>query len=147
LSEVLVSQRATLALDDAAVCDLLLRAMALLAVDHEVSVLAVDEVEMAELNEQYRDMAGATDVLSFALNEGKGGEAQDYWLGDIVVCPEVAARQATKAGHSAAHETCWLLIHGLLHLLGYDHERGAAEARLMRDKEQWLLSNLLIDPT
>jgi rRNA maturation RNase YbeY len=143
LSEVLVSQRATLALDGAAVRDLLLRAMGLLAVDHEVSVLAVDEAEMAELNHSYRGKTGPTDVLSFALNEGEGGEAQEYWLGDIVVCPAVAARQAAEAGHSAERETCWLLVHGLLHLLGYDHERGAAEARIMRDKEQWLLSNLL----
>jgi len=147
LSEVLISQRATLAMDEAAVCDLLLRAMALLAVDHEVSVLAVDEVEMADLNDQYRHKTGPTDVLSFALNEGEGGEAQEYWLGDIVLCPVVAARQAATAGHSAARETCWLLIHGLLHLLGYDHERGAAEARRMRDKEQWLLSNLLSEAT
>ncbi|MGD2064604.1 MAG: rRNA maturation RNase YbeY [Nitrospirota bacterium] len=140
---MLVSQRATLALDGAAVRDLLLRAMGLLAVDHEVSVLAVDAAEMAELNHSYRGKTGPTDVLSFALNEGEGGEAQEYWLGDIVVCPAVAARQAAEAGHSAERETCWLLVHGLLHLLGYDHERGAAEARIMRDKEQWLLSNLL----
>ena len=144
---MLVSQRATLALDDAAVRDLLLRAMALLGVDHEVSVLAVDEAEMAALNEQYRGKAGPTDVLSFALNEGEGGQAQDYWLGDIVVCPAVATRQAVGAGRSAARETRWLLIHGLLHLLGYDHERGAADARLMRDKEQWLLSNLPSEAT
>lgn len=147
MSEVLVSQRATLALDEAAVRDLLLRAMALLAVDHEVSVLAVDEAEMAQLNHTYREKSGPTDVLSFALNEGEEGEAQDYWLGDIVVCPAVAARQAARAGHAAERETCWLLIHGLLHLLGYDHERGRDEARRMRDQEQWLLSNLLNEPS
>jgi rRNA maturation RNase YbeY len=143
LSEVLVSQRVPLALEEDVVRDLLLRAMALLEVDHEVSVLAVDEGEMALLNEQYRGKSGPTDVLSFALNEGEGGEAQEYWLGDIVVCPAVAVRQAARAGCSVERETCWLLLHGLLHLLGYDHERGAAEARMMRDKEQWLLSNLL----
>jgi rRNA maturation RNase YbeY len=146
LSEVLLTERVPLAVPPDVVRAFLLRAMTLLEVDHEVSVLAVDEQEMAELNEAYRHKAGPTDVLSFALNEGEEGGEQGYWLGDIVICPGVAARQAAAAGSPPDRETYWLLAHGLLHLLGYDHERSAAEAQIMRDKEQWLLSNLL-DPT
>ena len=144
---MLLTERVPLAVPAAAVRSFLLRAMTLLGVDHEVSVLAVDEGEMAELNETYRHKGGPTDVLSFALNEGQGEGTQEYWLGDIVVCPAVAARHAAAAGISPQRETSWLLVHGLLHLLGYDHERGVREARIMRDKEQWLLTNLLSDPT
>ena len=147
MSEVLLTERAPMAVPPTTVRAFLLRAMALLDVDHEVSVLAVDETEMAELNRTYRHKNGPTDVLSFALNEGEEGGAQGYWLGDIVICPAVAARQAAAAGDPPDRETYWLLVHGLLHLLGYDHERGEVEAHLMRDKEQWLLSNLLSDPS
>jgi len=143
---VLLTERAPMAVSPAAVRAFLLRAMTLLEVDHEVSVLAVDEVEMAELNQSYRHKSGPTDVLSFALNEGEGEGTQGYWLGDIVICPPVAARQAAEAGYPPDRETYWLLVHGLLHLLGHDHERSDVEAQVMRDKEQWLLSNLVTDP-
>ncbi len=121
---------------------LLSEAMRLLAVDHEVSVTAVEEAEMAELNLGYRGRAGSTDVLSFALNEGEGGAVADYWLGDIVVCPPVAARHAEEAGRPVADEMRWVLVHGLLHLLGYDHEGDAEAARAMREKERWLLDQI-----
>lgn len=143
---MLLTERAPMAVPPAAVRAFLLRAMALLEVDHEVSVLAVDEAEMAELNRSYRHRRGPTDVLSFALNEGEGEGTQGYWLGDIVICPPVAARQAAAAGYPPDRETYWLLVHGLLHLLGHDHERSDVEAHVMRDKEQWLLSNLVTDP-
>jgi len=116
--------------------------MGLLGVDYEVSVTAVEEAEMAELNQGYRGREGSTDVLSFALNEGEGGEVGGYWLGDIVVCPAVAARHAAEVGRPVADEVRWVLIHGLLHLLGYDHERGGSEARDMREREQWLLNQI-----
>jgi len=121
---------------------LLAEAMRLLGVDHEVSVTAVEEGEMAELNQGYRGREGSTDVLSFALNEGEGGKVGDYWLGDIVVCPAVATRHAQEAGRPVAEEVRWVLIHGLLHLLGYDHEGDAEAARTMREKERWLLDQI-----
>ena len=90
-----------MAVSPAVVRAFLLRAMALLDVDHEVSVLAVDEVEMAELNRNYRHKSGPTDVLSFALNEGEGEGAQGYWLGDIVICPSFYAIVSVRNNTSA----------------------------------------------
>lgn len=139
---VLLTENTPLGLAVGEVERLLSEAMRLLGVDHEVSVTAVDEAEMAGLNQSYRGREGSTDVLSFALNEGEGGEVADYWLGDIVVCPAVAARHAHEAARPVAAEVRWVLIHGLLHLLGYDHERDAEAERVMREKEQWLLDQI-----
>ncbi|HBB41353.1 MAG: rRNA maturation RNase YbeY [Nitrospirae bacterium CG18_big_fil_WC_8_21_14_2_50_70_55] len=142
MATILLTEKTPLGLAAGAVDHLLREALRLLGADHEVSVTAVGEAEMAELNRSYRGLEGATDVLSFALNEGEGGGVGDYWLGDIVVCPAVAARHAHEAKRPVAEEVRWVLIHGLLHLLGYDHERDAAAARLMREKEQWLLHQI-----
>jgi probable rRNA maturation factor len=91
----------------------------------ELSILIVDEVEMAVLHEKYMDEPGSTDVLSFPMDELRAGSAQEPssegMLGDIVLCPEVAARQAQVAGHSFEAEFRLLLTHGILHLLGHDH--------------------------
>ncbi|RMF87946.1 MAG: rRNA maturation RNase YbeY, partial [Nitrospirae bacterium] len=73
---------------------------------------------------------------------GGGGEVADYWLGDIVVCPAVVRRHAQEAGRTPAEEGRWVLVHGLLHLLGYDHERSPEEARAMRERERWLLERI-----
>jgi len=142
MATILLTERTPLPLAAGEAERLLTEAMRLLGVDHEVSVTAVEEAEMAELNQGYRGREGSTDVLSFALNEGEGGEVGGYWLGDIVVCPAVAARHAREAGRPVADEVRWVLIHGLLHLLGYDHERDAEAARTMREKERWLLDQI-----
>jgi rRNA maturation RNase YbeY len=71
--------------------------------------------------------------------EGPFGEVRPELLGDIVISVPVAEKQARAAGHSLAREIELLLVHGLLHLLGYDHERGPAEARRMRSRERMLL--------
>lgn len=142
MAAILLTENTPLRLPAGEAERLLMTAMELLGVDHEVSVTAVAEAEMAELNQGYRGREGSTDVLSFALNEGEGGEVGGYWLGDIVVCPAVAARHAAEAGRPVAEEVRWVLIHGLLHLLGYDHERGGSEARAMREREEWLLNRI-----
>lgn len=94
----------------------------------ELSILLVDAEYMAELNHRWMGSDGPTDVLAFPMedgtidtgpNEAVGGEPT--LLGDVVLCPEVAARQAALAGHSTADELHMLTIHGVLHLLGYDH--------------------------
>ncbi|MCL6538097.1 MAG: rRNA maturation RNase YbeY [Acidothermus sp.] len=95
----------------------------------ELSVLLVDEAEMSALHERWMDEPGPTDVLSFPMDELRPGridaeidpDAEPAMLGDVVLCPTVAARQARAAGHSPQEELELLLVHGILHLLGYDH--------------------------
>jgi probable rRNA maturation factor len=86
----------------------------------EISLSFVDVQEMEELHIKWMDEAGPTDVLSFPMDmpESKG---EVVTLGDIVISPAVAAKQATDAGHSVEHEIYILATHGLLHILGYDH--------------------------
>jgi len=97
---------------------------------------------MRTLNSRYRAQDRTTDVLSFSLREGRFPDIQTQMLGDIVIAVPVAARQAGEEGHSFAREIDRLLVHGLAHLLGYDHERGPREARRMKKKEQQLLESL-----
>ena len=91
----------------------------------EVSLYLVDEERMTELHVEYMDEPGPTDVLSFPMDELRAGTAAhpvpEGLLGDIVICPQVAAAQAVTAGHSTADEMRLLLTHGMLHLLGHDH--------------------------
>jgi probable rRNA maturation factor len=94
---------------------------------------------MRTLNKQYRGKNGTTDVLSFSMLEGPFIDVRPELLGDIAISIPVAEKQARAAGHSLAREIELLLVHGLLHLLGYDHEHSPAEARRMRRKEQMLL--------
>jgi len=99
---------------------------------------------MRTLNEQYRGKRGTTDVLSFPMLEGPFPDLQPELLGDIVISIPVAEKQARDAGHSLAREIETLLVHGLLHLVGYDHEQGRTEARRMRRKERMLLKRLTL---
>jgi probable rRNA maturation factor len=86
----------------------------------EISLTFVDVTEMEELHIKWMDESGPTDVLSFPMDlpEQKG---EAVTLGDIVIAPAVAAKQAADAGHSVEHEIYILATHGLLHILGYDH--------------------------
>jgi len=97
---------------------------------------------MRSLNSTYRGKATTTDVLSFSLREGKFAHIQPEMLGDIVISLPRAERQALAAGHSISREVERLLIHGLLHLLGYDHEQNTKDARRMERKERQLLERL-----
>jgi len=91
----------------------------------ELCIKLVDEDTIAELNEQWMDKPGPTDVLAFPMDELRPGlvdeEPEEGVLGDLVVCPAVAARQAGDAGHDRSDEIELLTVHGILHLLGYDH--------------------------
>jgi len=92
----------------------------------ELSVLIVDAEAMATLHKQWMDLDGPTDVMAFpmdTLDDKPGMEAAPgpALLGDVILCPEVAARQAEAAGHSTDSELFLLTTHGVLHLLGYDH--------------------------
>ncbi|MFW6255263.1 MAG: rRNA maturation RNase YbeY [Candidatus Sumerlaeota bacterium] len=113
----------------------------------ETSVLFLDNAEMRELNRDYRKIDRPTDVLAFAMMEGDDELPPDpdspLILGDIVISLERAKEQADERGHSLRRETALLLIHGCLHLLGYDHETGdKKEAAKMRKQEQECLEML-----
>ena len=108
----------------------------------ELSVLLVDEQAMAELHERWMGEPGPTDVLAFPMDElrppplggSRSGEpdpgGDPGLLGDVVLCPQVAAVQAKQAGHSTQEELELLCVHGILHLLGYDHADPDEEAEM-----------------
>lgn len=110
---------------------------ALRLVDAELSVLLVSDRTIRRLNRDWRGADRPTDVLSFAQQEGAGA-APDGLLGDVVISVDTARRQARERGWPIGEEAERLLIHGVLHLLGYDHERSATEARRMRRRERAL---------
>lgn len=91
----------------------------------EFSVLFVDEERIQEINREYRKIDKATDVISFALNDERellqDFEELAFHLGDILICIDIAEKQAEEYGHSYEREMCFLVIHGFLHLVGYDH--------------------------
>ncbi len=87
----------------------------------EVFIRFIDEPAMTELHLRWMNLDGPTDVMSFPMDELKPGQDEAGMLGDIVICPGVAAEQAKAAGHSLSDEILLLTAHGLLHLMGYDH--------------------------
>jgi probable rRNA maturation factor len=109
--------------------------------DAELSLLLVSDAVMRELNRDWRGKDRPTDVLSFAQAEGSGG-APAGLLGDVVISIDTARRQAAERAASLGSELDRLLIHGVLHLLGYDHERSPAEARRMQRRERALARRL-----
>ena len=113
----------------------------------ELSVLLVDERTMTELHERWMGEPGPTDVLSFPMDELRpphmdGGRTEHgpdpSLLGDVVLCPSVAAAQATQAGHSTQDELELLCVHGILHLLGYDHAEPEEHAAMFGLQKQLL---------
>lgn len=107
----------------------------------ELSVALVDDPEIQRLNARHRRKDRPTDVLAFAQREGEG-VLETSLLGDVVISLPTAARQAAKRDASLEDELRVLLVHGILHLLGYDHERSPAEARRMFRKSRQVLSAL-----
>ena len=91
----------------------------------ELCIKAVDEATIAELNEQWMEKEGPTDVLAFPMDELRPGlvdeEPEEGVLGDLVLCPAIAVQQGAAAGHGTEAEIELLTVHGILHLLGYDH--------------------------
>ena len=118
------------------------RLLELLGVDGELSIALIGDAEMHVLNRDYRAKDRPTDVLAFALREGEDAAVHPDVLGDVVISLDTAARQAAARGHTPAEEVRILLAHGVLHLLGYDHERSPAEARRMFGKQRALLARL-----
>lgn len=96
----------------------------------ELSILLCDDSTIHALNRDFRHKDKPTDVLAFAMREGEGGDLAGGILGDVVISLDTARRQAAERGHAIASEITFLLAHGLLHLIGYDH-RNDAEERVM----------------
>ncbi|SDF06229.1 rRNA maturation RNase YbeY [Sporomusa acidovorans] len=117
----------------------------------EVSVVLADDEYIHQLNRQYRQKDSPTDVLSFAMNDQCAGDQEpeiaetpediEILLGDIVISLETASRQAQEFGHSLERELAYLTVHGMLHLLGYDHE-AEKDRTEMRQEEEYILSLL-----
>lgn len=109
----------------------------------EVDVTIVDDEEIHALNREYRDMDKPTDVLSFALDEDSEesdepelvGGPEEHLYGDIIISAETALRQAEEYGHGLEREMTYLAVHGMFHLLGYDHMT-EEEKSVMRAKEE-----------
>lgn len=111
--------------------------------DAEVSVLFTNDAFIAELNLQYRGIDGPTDVLSFALSEDEDDDVVKIpgipdILGDIIVSVETASRQAEGVGKPVLDEIGLLIVHGMLHLLGYDHDTVEKEAVMWRRQDEAL---------
>lgn len=101
----------------------------------ELEISLVDEAEMTRLHEEWMDEAGPTDVLSFPMDELRPNELSEndevpVVLGDVVICPDVARKQGDTAGHGMEQELKILLVHGILHLLGFDHLEPEEEAEM-----------------
>ncbi len=109
----------------------------------ELCIKAVDEATMGTLNAQWMEKEGPTDVLAFPMDELRPGlvneEPEEGVLGDLVICPAVADRQGAAAGHGTEAEIELLTVHGILHLLGYDHAE-PEEQREMFGLQDELLS-------
>jgi probable rRNA maturation factor len=110
----------------------------------ELSMVLLDTAAMADLHMRWMDLPGPTDVMSFPMDElepgGRpdGAEPGPSMLGDIVLCPQFAAEQAKNAGHDVEHELALLTVHGVLHLLGYDHGEPDEEKEMFALQRQLL---------
>jgi probable rRNA maturation factor len=112
--------------------------------DAELSVLITDDVTISELNRRYLAKEGPTNVLAFPMNEGSPwGHASV--LGDVVVSVDTAAKESNQSGEPLERTLFRLLIHGILHLLGYDHEHSRAKARRMEKEQERLLALIFAD--
>jgi probable rRNA maturation factor len=112
----------------------------------DLCIRLVDEPAMEVLHVQWMDLPGPTDVMSFPMDELRPGhegvEPEEGVLGDIVLCPSVAAKQAAEAGHATEEELLLLTTHGILHLLGYDHAEPEEEKEMFELQRQLLLTFL-----
>lgn len=110
----------------------------------ELSILFTNDLHMAELNSRYLGRSGPTNVLAFPMSTEPCPGTPHGILGDVVISTDTALREAEETGETPEETAYRLLIHGLLHLLGYDHEGSSDEARIMRQEEERLLA--LMEP-
>lgn len=110
--------------------------------DSELSVLIVDDAHIARLNQHYLNRRGPTNVIAFPMREGPHGDIHPELLGDVVISMDTCARESRQAGIPVEERFLELLVHGILHLLGYDHIASAAEAAAMEAKADQLMALL-----
>jgi probable rRNA maturation factor len=142
-----VSNESGVAVDESAIASVARHVLTAMRVNPaaELSVMAITSDAMAELHERWMDEPGPTDVMAFPMDElvdesrrPDAPEIGPALLGDVVLCPSFAAAQARKAGHALADELALLTVHGVLHLLGYDH------AEPEQEREMFSLQNRLL---
>ncbi|MCL2198972.1 MAG: rRNA maturation RNase YbeY [Defluviitaleaceae bacterium] len=109
---------------------------------YEVSISFVADSEICELNNKYREINKPTDVLSFPTM-GTPPPSGIFPMGDIVISTETAARQAEEYGHSFEREMAFLTVHGVLHLLGLDHETDSGDEAIMEEIQESILKEIL----
>jgi probable rRNA maturation factor len=114
--------------------------------DAELSILIVDDQQIAQLNQEHLNRKGPTNVIAFPMCAGRFSEIAPNLLGDVVISVESACQEGQRAGLSMEERFDQLLIHGILHLLGYDHENTKSEARKMEKKAQALLNIIQANP-
>ncbi len=110
--------------------------------DGELSILLLDDSQIAVLNKQYLKREGPTNVIAFPMREGLFAEITPDLLGDVAISLETAAKEGAMAGISMEDRLTELLVHGILHLCGYDHETSEEEALRMEKKSQEILKIL-----
>jgi probable rRNA maturation factor len=110
--------------------------------ESELSIVLVDDEQMSSLNWKYRRCQGPTNVLAFAMREGEFGDIDPQLLGDVIISLPTAQREAKEAGLSLDSMISCLLVHGILHLVGFDHEKGEDAAREMEQRSTELLAHL-----
>ncbi|UCE53765.1 MAG: rRNA maturation RNase YbeY [Desulfobacterales bacterium] len=106
--------------------------------DGELSILIVDDQQIAKLNTEYLNRKGPTNVIAFPMREGQFADITPNLLGDVVISVETACREGNASGISMQKSFNQLLVHGILHLLGYDHEKTAKEAKRMEKRSEAL---------
>jgi probable rRNA maturation factor len=108
--------------------------------ESELSVVIVDDSEIVALNQKYLNRSGPTNVIAFPMREGEFSDLSPLLLGDVVISTETAGREALKSGISVETRLDQLLVHGILHLFGFDHESNQGDAAKMEAKAVELLA-------
>ncbi len=114
--------------------------------DCEASIVITDDKEMEDLNKTFRGISSPTNVLAFPMQEGQFGDISPGLLGDVVISADTAEKEAQEAGITLDERMSQLLIHGILHLKGFDHEQGSENAMAMEKKSLELLRLLENNP-
>ena len=112
----------------------------------ELSILIVDDPQIAHLNEQYLNRIGPTNVIAFPMQEGRFSSLSPHLLGDVVISAETAEKEGQLAGIDSESRFIELLIHGVLHLFGYDHENDPKDALKMEEKSRELFRSISLKP-
>ena len=110
--------------------------------DGELSILILDNPQITELNQKYLNRKGPANVIAFPMREGDYPEIAPQLLGDVVISAEKAADEGKSSGISMEERFLQLMVHGILHLFGYDHEKSDKEALIMERKSEELLKIL-----